>query len=637
MNQVQLACPVSYRLNPNIATLDVARLPALNPINSLRFELKDSLAISKAISDTTNFLSLHFQRDTSKCPPPNNTGIFPCNGYGTQHTQSTLISNLMQTPEPFVAIPTVLISTKNQILQMLKNPSMKKFLNSMKISISSMIKSVNEIPDNFYNKSELESDSSEQEIKTRIIRDSLHGIIKFEGNEQGKVFMDIIDSYIFQRLRKIRQLGFSYMVYPGATHSRFEHSLGVYHNTGILLRVLKEKLGNKFNESRAEVALFATLLHDIGHGPFSHTFEKIGKELKSIYAEHEKVSDIIIRTSEIADILNMYRAGLADEVATMIASQFPLDVYSSIVSSQFDADRLDYLQRDQLMTGFQNSYIDFDWLINNLEIKSVPVELEQGIVIEVETLVFKSKAARAIQTYLLGLFNLYPSVYFHRVTRAAEQVFKHLMLRIHKLVQRGEADKVGLSRNDPIIKFVQNPDLIDNILKLHDFGIIGALEQLVNSEDKYVSEFANMLKNRDLPKAFDVRENVQDYFEDDEFKNLTLIQRSKLVDESVSLFEKRLDNYSKEIGAEMNFWFDSGNRATYKLVSKNPGKLDTIQLSRNNKTFGIEELSEAVKIAEVYKFERVYIPFENQNVMDYLNSQLTTCCKEVFKNGLSSK
>ena len=149
--------------------------------------------------------------------------------------------------------------------------------------------------------------------------------------------------------------------------------------------------------------------------------------------------------TEIAKILNDYRPGLANEVAAMIAAEFPSDVYSEIVSSQFDADRLDYLQRDQLMTGSQNSGIDLNWLLENLEVKLVSVELEPGIIKEVETFVFKAKAQAAVQTYLLGLYNLYPAVYFHKVTRAAEQTFKHLMLRIHKLVQLDELDKIGLS------------------------------------------------------------------------------------------------------------------------------------------------------------------------------------------------
>ena len=332
--------------------------------------------------------------------------------------------------------------------------------------------------------------------------------------------------------------------------------------------------------------------------------------------------------------MNDHRKGLAKLVADMVVAETPLDIYATIVSSQFDADRLDYLERDQLMTGSQNSQIDLIWLISNIEIRKVPVEIEPGVIEEVETIVFSSKAKLALQTYILGLFNLYNSVYFHPVTRAAEQVFKHLLLRIHNLIQRGDMDKIALHSNHPIICFFQNPNHIESVMPLNDNVISAAIEELINSEDKFLANLAIMLFERRLPKAFDVREQVKEFFQGDEFKGLTKKKRNELIDDSVDQYREKLQNYVKKSNLEELVWLDSGSRTAYKSISKKPGKLDTIQVLENGKVFGIEELSVAVEVVEEYKFERVYLPFENTEISNFLNSQIATCCKEVSQHGM---
>ena len=634
MNQVQLACSQGFRLNPNGPTSSMAHLPVLDPISSFILDLTDSPAIANCVLKVAEFVNLGMRSIAPELPYQYKSSFIP--PLGNENPKVLNAISLEQIPfsEQHPVASGDLTSSIRQLLHILKIPVSKKLLNTLEKTIKGTNTSASEIHAQDHSEPMQKSATANPENKVCIIRDSVHNVIKFAGDEQGYVLKKIIDTSIFQRLRKIRQLGFSFFVYPSATHNRFEHSLGVCHNTFLLLAKLAEKLGDKFDEERAEVAIFAALLHDIGHGPFSHTFEQVGKILNLLFAKHEKVSDIIIRKSIIADILNKHRSGLADKVAGMIAEEFPSDVYSSIVSSQFDADRLDYLQRDQLMTGSQNSNIDLEWLFENLEVKMVTLELEPGKFDEVETFVFKSKAQAAVQTYLLGLYNLYPAVYFHRVTRAAEQTFKHLMLRIHNLVQREESDKIGLSPTHPIIRFVQNPGQIANFLKLNDFVILGSLEELVESEDKVVTELASMLNDRQLPKAFDVRENVKAYFQSDEFENFTKEKRKDLIDDSVNLFVERMQEYTKAQNLESNIWFDSGTRTAYKIVTEKSGKLNTIQILENGKIFGIEELSEAIGVAEVYKFARVYIPNEDSKSLNYLNSQITTCCKEVSQNGM---
>ena len=453
----------------------------------------------------------------------------------------------------------------------------------------------------------------------------------------GCILWKIIQNPYFQRLRDIYQLGVSEFVYPGATHTRFQHSLGVYHNACMMLDILREIPGVKFNEERAEVTIVAALLHDIGHGPFSHAFEGFCNLAELKGAEHEAISKEIILNSDITELLNAYREGFAKKVADMVSEDIPKDVYASLISSQFDADRLDYLQRDQLMTGSENSIIDLTWLLANIEVRKIPKEIEPNNIEEIEVIVFNSKAKLAIQTYILALFNLYHSVYFHPVTRAAEQVFKHLMLRIYRLVQRGDSGKVGLALNHPIMEFMQHPNESKNLLNLNDKVIRGALVNLMNSEDSIVADLASRFKNRRLPKAFDIRDRVEDFFLGDEFEDLTIEEREVLIECSVGEFLTLTEAYSEKLDEEKQFWFDSGSRVAYKSISRKPGKLNTIQVLRNRKIFGIEKLSELVNVAGVYKFDRVYIPFEDAEIRNFLNSQILICCKEVSQNGLQSK
>jgi uncharacterized protein len=169
----------------------------------------------------------------------------------------------------------------------------------------------------------------------------------------------VIETHPFQRLRRVKQLGFSDVVYPGATHSRLLHSVGVFHTARRLLQVIERHTGVK--DARGDQALASALVHDLGHGPFSHAFEKIGERFKLRMANHEAVSDVIIRDSEVTPLLcSEMGSGFANDVADMVRGSGTRSIYSAVVSSQFDADRLDYMRRDRLVTGTQHAGIDFE-------------------------------------------------------------------------------------------------------------------------------------------------------------------------------------------------------------------------------------------------------------------------------------
>jgi HD superfamily phosphohydrolase len=337
------------------------------------------------------------------------------------------------------------------------------------------------------------------------LRDPVHDLIEFEDDHFGWTVWKLLESRPFQRLRRVKQLGFSDLVFPGATHSRFAHSVGVFHTARRLGGVLKLKKGKEFQEDRAATVFFAALLHDVGHGPFSHAFEgALGEK-----GRHEKWTEEIIRTTEVAEILESFRHGLTDEVAAIFKSETPPDIYSSIVSSQFDADRLDYMQRDRIMTGIQGSNIDVTWLLSNLEVASIEVGDEEKKFGTIDTFVLGPKAGWAGEAYVLALFHLYPTVYFHKATRGAEKLFSRLITCIDATRKAGGWRETGLASGHPLLTYLKRRTL-DPYLQLDDTVIWGALPLLAEAKSKAIAEDAARLRDRHLLKAIDVRTQLSD-------------------------------------------------------------------------------------------------------------------------------
>jgi HD superfamily phosphohydrolase len=165
--------------------------------------------------------------------------------------------------------------------------------------------------------------------------------------------------------------------------------------------------------------------------------------------KHEATSVRIIKHGEVAQALNGFVPNFASSVAQIIENKVPEDIYAAIVSSQFDADRLDYMRRDRMMTGAQSSAIDFEWLMANLEVRRVKIGQDEKEVREIETLVVGQKAFLAAEAYVLGLFHLYPTVYFHKATRSAEKIFGALLHCVFQLVRAGQQAVTGLPPNHP--------------------------------------------------------------------------------------------------------------------------------------------------------------------------------------------
>ena len=345
--------------------------------------------------------------------------------------------------------------------------------------------------------------------KQQRIRDPLHDLIEFdvERSQIERVLWRVLQTRPFQRLRRIKQLGFSDLVYPGATHSRLLHSVGVFHTARRLMTVIDRYVPAK--DQKGLQALAAALLHDVGHGPFSHAFEKIGERFELKMAHHETVSDVLIRDSEITPLLREEMgSGFANDVADMVSGSGVRTIYSAVVSSQFDADRLDYIRRDRLMTGSQHAGIDFEWLIQNLEVAEVENSVGETRLSPVQTFVLGRKAIFAAEAYVLGLFQLYPTVYLHKTTRGAEKIYVELLARTFTLVKKGLIEKTGLPTTHPLVKFAQSPENIECALALDDTVIWGALSLMADAKDTCISTLARRMRDRELYKCLDVRAKI---------------------------------------------------------------------------------------------------------------------------------
>lgn len=255
-------------------------------------------------------------------------------------------------------------------------------------------------------------------MSEKIIRDPVHDVIAFrtERAVEGLLFR-LLNAAEFQRLRRIRQLGMASLAYPGADHSRYSHSLGVMETA----RKMLDQLGRAFSleEGPRDVCLVASLLHDLGHGPFSHVFERV------VGIDHESHTRQIVDdpASEVHQLLADHDRALPGMVSAMLApDRADRTIFDDILSSQLDADRLDYLLRDNLMTGSGYGDYDLGWLLHALTIGGPS-----------RRLAVTWKGVSAVEAYLQSRYHMYRNVYFHKVVRSAEGMVKLALQRARRL------------------------------------------------------------------------------------------------------------------------------------------------------------------------------------------------------------
>jgi uncharacterized protein len=292
------------------------------------------------------------------------------------------------------------------------------------------------------------------------IVDPIHDFIRVYDTE-----LKIIDSPVFQRLRRIRQLSGAHLTYPSAQHSRFEHSLGVMHIAGQAATALKEK-GFLKSDQIAEIRL-AALLHDVGHGPFSHLFEEVLQMKKKI--SHEEIGKKIIQESEIGDILS--DANYDKKKITKLAFGYPKYRFvNEIISGSLSADMMDYLQRDGYFTGAEHAKIDHKRIIQSMDVYKTKLALEKS-------------ALYSFESMILSRYQMFKAVYFHKTVRSAEV----MMLESIRL-----ADEYCDFTDLDLGNYTQLTDefVISKILSLGD-----------NSEQRRAKKFALDYQNRRLLKC----------------------------------------------------------------------------------------------------------------------------------------
>lgn len=447
------------------------------------------------------------------------------------------------------------------------------------------------------------------------IRDPLHDLIEFDTSELERTLWKVIQTRPFQRLRRVKQLGFSDLIYPGASHSRFAHSVGVFHTARQLMQVVHRHVAED-QTSKEQKALAAALLHDLGHGPFSHAFEKVGKRLGLKLADHETMSDSLIRHGEVAEVLNgQFESGFAESVADIIKKDGVKAVQHAVVSSQFDADRLDYIRRDRLMTGTQHAAIDFPWLISNLEIGTVATGVDDTQTGTIETFVIGPKAIQAAEAFVLGLFQLYPTVYFHKATRGAEKLFVELLVRLVERARAGEHKAIGLPKQHPLLKFARKSDDLEAALALDDTVVWGALTQMTDSEDKLLREFSIRLRDRKLYKCHDVRAAVSHSI-DPRCQNKD--EQVQDIDLCCANIDQKLTEWDRNNRSEVpRLITDEDERSPYKSVNESKGPLDRINVFTDGRALvDLKERSAVVGALATFKLNRVYVDRDDQEAQD---------------------
>ena len=414
-------------------------------------------------------------------------------------------------------------------------------------------------------------------VKQRIVRDPLYGFISISDYD---FIQKLIDTNYFQRLRRLYQLGVSVYVYPSASHNRLSHSLGAMELFGRIFDNIHKHSTKENKDQLRKIGISTMLLHDIGHGPLSHISEAIFK------FNHEDFTTDIIKSSTISKILNA--EGIDEDMVIRIIKHLAPPEYkhvSQLVSSQLDADRLDYLSRDAYFTGTSFGKIDLERIIRTLGIYHDGGDID-GYVVS------NSKGFEAIESYVLGRHLMYQGVYFHKTTRCFERLIEKAFKRAIFLL------------HDKKLTFPQEFDFLnhgesmtaDDLVYLDDHAVYNLIQRWTKHSDQILKDLSIRIINRIPLKTIEL-ENMMSYFE-----NLEEIKRG--------LKEKSFD-------PDYYLLYDEPTETPYspyspKGVEDNTNVLTNIfVLNKENKPEEISQLSKVVRVlAEDQSTLRIYLPDE---------------------------
>ena len=396
--------------------------------------------------------------------------------------------------------------------------------------------------------------------KLKIINDPIYGFIHIPST----LVFDIIEHPYFQRLRRINQMGLSYLVFPGAKHTRFEHVLGCVFLMQKTVEMLRFK-GVQISDKEAEGLYIAILLHDIGHGPFSHAMEHSIVEGIS----HEEISLRFMQ--ELNKVFN----GKLDTAIAIFQGTYPRKFMYQLISGQLDMDRADYLKRDSFYTGVAEGNINSERLISMLNVRN-------------DELVVEEKGLYSVEKFLIARRLMYWQVYLHKTSVVAEQILIRLLNRAKELVQQGQE----LIMSTALAFFVKNKiskdnfsqEVLEMFARLDDTDIISAMKEWQFYPDIVLSKLSKMLLNRDLLK---IKVRLND-FEEQKIKRLQKLSLAKGIEEK-----------------DMKYFVFTGvmsNRAY------NPGKEIIKILTKNGRVVDLTKTSEAINLEPLSQVtERYYI------------------------------
>ena len=312
--------------------------------------------------------------------------------------------------------------------------------------------------------------------KLKIFNDPIYGFITIPN----ALIYDLIQHPYFQRLRRISQMGLSYLVYPGANHTRFHHALGCMHLMQKAVDVLRFK-GVSVSEEEENALYIAILLHDIGHGPFSHAMEKsIVEDL-----HHEAISLLFMNQ------LNEEFKGKLSLAIQVFKGEYHRKFMLQLISSQLDMDRMDYLKRDSFYSGVAEGNVNSERLIQMMNVVD-------------DVLVIEEKGIYSVEKFLMSRRLMYWQAYLHKTSLVAELILTKVLKRAKELTLKG----VQLPCSEPLLFFMQNRIALENFdtntldffSQLDDFDIISALKSWQRQDDFILSSLSKMIINRDLPK-----------------------------------------------------------------------------------------------------------------------------------------
>ncbi|AZP04098.1 HD domain-containing protein [Jeotgalibaca ciconiae] len=395
---------------------------------------------------------------------------------------------------------------------------------------------------------------TEMLAKEKVFRDPVHGYV----HVQHRVILDLINTKEFQRLRRIKQLGTSSFTFHGAEHSRFNHSLGVYE---IARRICDKFIRNYpsvepedglWNDRERLVTLCAALLHDVGHGPFSHTFEKI------FGTDHEALTIQIITSpdTEINQVLLEIGSDFPNQVASVIAKTYPNPQVVQMISSQIDADRMDYLLRDAYYSGVTYGTFDLTRILRVIR------PYKKGITFEISGM-------HAVEDYIVSRYQMYMQVYFHSVSRGMEVVLYHLMKRAKDIYLD---EQLEMHHKATFLQpFFKKNWTLKDYLRLDDGVLMTYFNHWSDDSDPTLSDLASRFLNRKPFKSVRFDRN----------KDMETIQLLQSLIEEMGYNPDYYSstNNSFDLPYDLYRSGDAGSKTQIEFVQKNGAMIELSQAS----------------------------------------------------------